>query len=226
MVHLFEFRFQERRLVAGGRHALVRGEPNVLNSHLFSTFVLCKNGWSFFVYIVIYWMAAFPKVWISLHEIISLRDAVAGAKGLREQMDRDSKGGFRQVKTRILNHIRLLFKFYAKKSYTLSCCRSDNAVKNRFTTLCKKRAKREALAKENSTTSYVNLNNKRVVFRNGLNSNEGSENALKKIRYGEFQTSVFCEKCLWFDLLIFLGNWHFLLVMLMQGLYLNYCRKL
>ncbi|KAL1539416.1 Myb-like DNA-binding domain [Salvia divinorum] len=60
--------------------------------------------------------------------------------------------------------------------------RTDNAVKNRFTTLCKKRAKREALAKENSTTSYVNLNNKRVVFRNGLNSNEGSENALKKTR--------------------------------------------
>ncbi|XP_042024998.1 transcription factor MYB124-like isoform X2 [Salvia splendens] len=58
--------------------------------------------------------------------------------------------------------------------------RTDNAVKNRFTTLCKKRAKREALAKENSTTSYVNLNNKRVVFRNGLDSNEGSENALKK----------------------------------------------
>ncbi|KAM7484341.1 hypothetical protein LguiA_000350 [Lonicera macranthoides] len=45
--------------------------------------------------------------------------------------------------------------------------RTDNAVKNRFSTLCKKKAKREALAKENNT-SYVNLNNKRVIFQNGL----------------------------------------------------------
>ncbi|XP_059309709.1 transcription factor MYB124-like isoform X2 [Lycium ferocissimum] len=41
--------------------------------------------------------------------------------------------------------------------------RTDNAVKNRFTTLCKKKAKHEALAKENST-SYINLNNKRIIF--------------------------------------------------------------
>ncbi|KAL0327190.1 UNVERIFIED_CONTAM: Transcription factor [Sesamum angustifolium] len=62
--------------------------------------------------------------------------------------------------------------------------RTDNAVKNRFTTLCKKRAKREALVKENSTTSYINLNNKRVISRNGLNADGGSESAgpLKKIR--------------------------------------------
>ncbi|KAL0385742.1 UNVERIFIED_CONTAM: Transcription factor [Sesamum radiatum] len=62
--------------------------------------------------------------------------------------------------------------------------RTDNAVKNRFTTLCKKRAKREALAKENNTISYINLNNKRVVFPNGLNIGVGSESAppLKKIR--------------------------------------------
>nr|AGN52134.1 MYB-related transcription factor [Salvia miltiorrhiza]AGN52244.1 MYB-related transcription factor [Salvia miltiorrhiza] len=60
--------------------------------------------------------------------------------------------------------------------------RTDNAVKNRFTTLCKKRAKREALVEKNSTTSYVNLNNKRVVFRSGLSSNHGSENAPKKLR--------------------------------------------
>ncbi|KAL7110214.1 hypothetical protein ACP275_05G010900 [Erythranthe tilingii] len=59
--------------------------------------------------------------------------------------------------------------------------RTDNAVKNRFTTLCKKRAKKEALAKENTTASFINLNNKRVIFRNnGLTS----ENAptLKKTR--------------------------------------------
>ncbi|XP_042049090.1 transcription factor MYB88-like isoform X2 [Salvia splendens] len=61
--------------------------------------------------------------------------------------------------------------------------RTDNAVKNRFTTLCKKRAKHEALAKENSTSSYINLNNKRVIFPNGLNAG-GSESAapLKNMR--------------------------------------------
>ncbi|OWM75959.1 transcription factor MYB124-like isoform X2 [Punica granatum] len=45
--------------------------------------------------------------------------------------------------------------------------RTDNAVKNRFTTLCKKRAKLEALAKENSS-SYINLNNKRVITHDPL----------------------------------------------------------
>lgn len=64
--------------------------------------------------------------------------------------------------------------------------RTDNAVKNRFTTLCKKRAKHEALAKENGTATYINLNNKRVIFSNGLNTG-GSESAapLKKMRYIE-----------------------------------------
>ncbi|KAK8493715.1 hypothetical protein V6N12_019302 [Hibiscus sabdariffa] len=46
--------------------------------------------------------------------------------------------------------------------------RTDNAVKNRFSTLCKKRAKYEALAKEN-TASYINPNNKRILLHNGLN---------------------------------------------------------
>lgn len=61
-------------------------------------------------------------------------------------------------------------------------------MKNRFTTLCKKRAKHEALAKENSTSSYINLNNKRVIFPNGLNAG-GSESAapLKKMRYIQSQ---------------------------------------
>ncbi|XP_074274562.1 transcription factor MYB124-like isoform X1 [Silene latifolia] len=47
--------------------------------------------------------------------------------------------------------------------------RTDNAVKNRFSTLCKKKAKREALAKENSSTS-INANNKRVLVDNGFSS--------------------------------------------------------
>ncbi|KAF8048694.1 hypothetical protein N665_2432s0005 [Sinapis alba] len=46
--------------------------------------------------------------------------------------------------------------------------RTDNAVKNRFTTLCKKRAKYEAMAKENSIVSSVNSNNKRMLFPDGI----------------------------------------------------------
>ncbi|KAK1362102.1 Transcription factor MYB88 [Heracleum sosnowskyi] len=61
--------------------------------------------------------------------------------------------------------------------------RTDNAVKNRFSTLCKKKAKREALAKQNTTT-YVNLNNKRVISRLDTNEDESSETGvpLKKTR--------------------------------------------
>ncbi|KAI9169428.1 hypothetical protein LWI28_012230 [Acer negundo] len=47
--------------------------------------------------------------------------------------------------------------------------RTDNAVKNRFSTLCKKRAKYEALAKENDN-AYINSNNKRVLYQNGFNA--------------------------------------------------------
>lgn len=61
--------------------------------------------------------------------------------------------------------------------------RTDNAVKNRFTTLCKKRAKHEALAKENSN-SFINLNNKRVIFPDGINVDNIAEAAgpIKKLR--------------------------------------------
>lgn len=57
-------------------------------------------------------------------------------------------------------------------------------MKNRFSTLCKKRAKHEALAKENST-SYINSNNKRALFNNGFNTDGTTEAAvsLKKMRY-------------------------------------------
>jgi myb proto-oncogene protein len=56
-------------------------------------------------------------------------------------------------------------------------------VKNRFSTLCKKRAKYEALAKENAT-SYINPNDKRVIIRNGFSTDGTSENTspLKKMR--------------------------------------------
>ncbi|CAB4264584.1 unnamed protein product [Prunus armeniaca] len=61
--------------------------------------------------------------------------------------------------------------------------RTDNAVKNRFSTLCKKRAKYEALAKENAT-SYINSNDKRVIIRNGFNTDGTTETTApsKKMR--------------------------------------------
>ena len=61
-------------------------------------------------------------------------------------------------------------KFMKMVKCVLSCfvCRTDNAVKNRFTTLCKKRAKYEAMAKENSIACSVNSNNKRVLFPDGV----------------------------------------------------------
>ncbi|GER49534.1 myb domain protein 88 [Striga asiatica] len=76
------------------------------------------------------------------------------------------KGGWSPEEDMLL----LILVFYLYLNFLLSTIlseKTDNAVKNRFTTLCKKRAKHEALAKENSQSSYINLNNKRVIFPNG-----------------------------------------------------------
>ncbi|XP_054823836.1 transcription factor MYB124-like isoform X2 [Prosopis cineraria] len=54
--------------------------------------------------------------------------------------------------------------------------RTDNAVKNRFSTLCKKRAKYEALTKENSP-SFINSNNKRIIFQHIYSTDATSEAA-------------------------------------------------
>ncbi|XP_044487826.1 transcription factor MYB88-like isoform X2 [Mangifera indica] len=61
--------------------------------------------------------------------------------------------------------------------------RTDNAVKNRFSTLCKKRAKYEALAKENNN-SYMNTNKKRILFQNAFNADGTPENTapVKRVR--------------------------------------------
>ncbi|KAK9707272.1 hypothetical protein RND81_07G185500 [Saponaria officinalis] len=61
--------------------------------------------------------------------------------------------------------------------------RTDNAVKNRFSTLCKKRAKHEALAKENSG-AFINGNNKRILIKDGFLSSTTVDVAspLKKFR--------------------------------------------
>ncbi|CAH8266554.1 unnamed protein product [Arabidopsis lyrata] len=53
--------------------------------------------------------------------------------------------------------------------------RTDNAVKNRFTTLCKKRAKHEAMAKENRIACCVNSNNKRLLFQDGISTPRKAE---------------------------------------------------
>ncbi|XP_047324472.1 transcription factor MYB124-like [Impatiens glandulifera] len=60
--------------------------------------------------------------------------------------------------------------------------RTDNAVKNRFSTLCKKRAKHEALAKENDN-SRINSNKKRVASnRSSTTSVLENASSSKKIR--------------------------------------------
>jgi len=76
-------------------------------------------------------------------------------------------------------------------------CRTDNAVKNRFTTLCKKRAKREALAKENSN-AFINVNNKRVFIDNAFHS-QGLlhiTSPLKKLRYNSSSINQFLQELL------------------------------
>lgn len=63
-------------------------------------------------------------------------------------------------------------------------CRTDNAVKNRFSTLCRKKQKYAALAKENST-SYINSNNKRMMLQHCNNMDTTSESGvpIKNLRY-------------------------------------------
>ncbi|TKY58815.1 Myb-related protein B [Spatholobus suberectus] len=61
--------------------------------------------------------------------------------------------------------------------------RTDNAVKNRFSTLCRKREKYAALAKENSA-SYINSNNKKIMLQHYNNMDTTSESGvpIKKTR--------------------------------------------
>ncbi|XVE53264.1 hypothetical protein DITRI_Ditri02bG0190100 [Diplodiscus trichospermus] len=72
--------------------------------------------------------------------------------------------------------------------------RTDNAVKNRFSTLCKKRAKYEALAKEN-TTSCINPNNKRILLQNGFNTDETTEFTAPVKRMRRSHISDLSENC-------------------------------
>lgn len=67
--------------------------------------------------------------------------------------------------------------------------RTDNAVKNRFTTLCKKRARIQSMPKENDKLAFINANNKRVFSNYSTFQFEHSPNVtspLKKLRSGHF----------------------------------------
>lgn len=69
--------------------------------------------------------------------------------------------------------------------------RTDNAVKNRFTTLCKKRAKHEALAKENGN-AFINPNNKRILIENNFQTQGtlGVGSPLKRLRRAHIPNAI------------------------------------
>ncbi|XP_042485329.1 transcription factor MYB124 isoform X3 [Macadamia integrifolia] len=93
------------------------------------------------------------------------------------------KGGWSPEEDMILCEAQKIFGNRWTEISKVVSGRTDNAVKNRFSTLCKKRAKREALSKENNI-SCRNPNNKRVIYQNGFIINESSESTppLKKMR--------------------------------------------
>ncbi|KAK1425795.1 hypothetical protein QVD17_21155 [Tagetes erecta] len=79
------------------------------------------------------------------------------------------KGGWTQEEDMLLCEAQKIFGNRWTEIAKVVSGRTDNAVKNRFSTLCKKRAKNEALAKENNT-SFITTNNKRTRFHNGQES--------------------------------------------------------
>ncbi|VFQ63143.1 unnamed protein product [Cuscuta campestris] len=61
--------------------------------------------------------------------------------------------------------------------------RTDNAVKNRFTTLCRKKAKNDAFgANKENKKPFINLNNKRISFSSEVNINKLRRNHLSDLR--------------------------------------------
>ncbi|KAI3796036.1 hypothetical protein L1987_38697 [Smallanthus sonchifolius] len=87
------------------------------------------------------------------------------------------KGGWTQEEDILLCEAQKIFGNRWTEIAKVVSGRTDNAVKNRFSTLCKKRAKNEALAKENST-SYITTNNKRTRFNNGQESDTVLETSM------------------------------------------------
>ncbi|WVZ11321.1 hypothetical protein V8G54_015851 [Vigna mungo] len=93
------------------------------------------------------------------------------------------KGGWSPEEDMLLCEAQKLFGNRWTEIAKVVSGRTDNAVKNRFSTLCKKRAKYEALAKENST-SYINSNNKRTFLPHRCDTDVASESAvaIKRMR--------------------------------------------
>ncbi|BAT99279.1 hypothetical protein VIGAN_10068200 [Vigna angularis var. angularis] len=93
------------------------------------------------------------------------------------------KGGWSPEEDMLLCEAQKLFGNRWTEIAKVVSGRTDNAVKNRFSTLCKKRAKYEALAKENSS-SYINSNNKRTFLQHRCDTDVASESAvaIKKMR--------------------------------------------
>ncbi|XP_042515759.1 transcription factor MYB124-like isoform X2 [Macadamia integrifolia] len=90
------------------------------------------------------------------------------------------KGGWSPEEDMILCEAQKIFGNRWTEIAKVVSGRTDNAVKNRFSTLCKKRAKCEALSKENNI-SCINPNNKRVILQNGFVTNDSTP-PLKKMR--------------------------------------------
>ncbi|XP_076894256.1 transcription factor MYB88-like [Bidens hawaiensis] len=93
------------------------------------------------------------------------------------------KGGWSQEEDMLLCEAQKIFGNRWTEIAKVVSGRTDNAVKNRFSTLCKKRAKTEALAKENNT-SCITTNNKRTRFHIGQESDAVLETSMppSKIR--------------------------------------------
>ncbi|XP_021299596.1 transcription factor MYB124 isoform X2 [Herrania umbratica] len=104
------------------------------------------------------------------------------------------KGGWSPEEDMLLCEAQKLFGNRWTEIAKVVSGRTDNAVKNRFSTLCKKRAKYEALAKENTTTC-INPNNKRILFQNGFNTDGTTECTAPVKRMRRSHISDAMENC-------------------------------
>ncbi|MQL71773.1 hypothetical protein Taro_004110 [Colocasia esculenta] len=94
------------------------------------------------------------------------------------------KGGWSPEEDMILCEAQKIFGNRWTEIAKVVSGRTDNAVKNRFTTLCKKRAKRDSMTKEN-LCPYAASDNENFSYPNVCTTTASSESSskLKKIRY-------------------------------------------